>query len=126
MNALLAAGPRRLMRSMRMIVTGAVAALGAACAAEAPPLSVAISLGTRQCAAGGQQPEDLARRLTESGVRVLAQTCGTDGRMRPAMCGAADGRLAIFEIPAAQWTAAQALGYVRLDTMPDAQREPCR
>jgi hypothetical protein len=123
MKALLDAAPRRLMR---MIVTGAVAALGAACAAEPPPLSVAISLGTRQCAAGGQQPEDLARRLRESGVQVLAQTCGSDGRMRPAMCGAADGRLAIFEIPAAQWAAAQALGYVRLDSMPDAQREPCR
>jgi hypothetical protein len=89
-------------------------------------VAVAVSLGTKQCDSGGVQPATLARRLSDAGVRVLSQGCGVDGRMRPSVCGAGDGRIAIFEIPAAQLATAQGLGYVRLDTMPDAQREACR
>lgn len=121
-------------RASRSWATGGAAVLAtlvalgslSACAAEPPPLAMAISLGTKQCEQGGLQPDALARRLTDAGVRVLAQGCGIDGRMRPAVCGAGDGRIAIFDIPASQVGSALNLGFVRLSSLPDAQREPCR
>lgn len=118
-------GPRRSRAALAGLALGGLGAL-AACAAEPAPVAVAISLGTRQCDSGGLQPAALALRLSDAGVRVLSQACGVDGRMRPSVCGAGDGRIAIFEIPAAQLATAQGLGYARLDTWPDAQREPCR
>lgn len=102
------------------------AAAGAACSTMAAPLAVARSLGTRQCESAGATPQALAQALRDAGLEVRAVACGHDGRMRPAVCGAPDGRLAIVDIPGDQAARAQALGWVPLADLRDAQRQPCR
>lgn len=116
-----------------------LAALGAtlgACA-QTPPaaapgpapalLTVARPLGTQQCGDRGvATAELLAASLRAAGVQAQALRCGHDGRMRPQMCGAPDGRLAIVDVPAAQLEMAQGQGFQPLSRWPDARSEPCR
>jgi hypothetical protein len=101
-------------------------ALATGCAQGAGPVAVlAHPLGTRQCEAGGTTPQALAQALRAAGLTVLAVGCGDDGRMRPAVCGAPDGRLAVVELPAEQAARAQSLGWVPLSSLRGAQRLPC-
>lgn len=93
-----------------------------ACAAP-PTTSVFKPLGSLQCSGGGQTAQALGRALADAGVPVLATRCGSDGRMYPAMCGAADGRVGIFDIAASDAAAAAKLGFRPLG--PDAQVRPC-
>lgn len=98
------------------------------CASTAAPgetLVMARPLGTLQCEPDGPTAASLASALREAGVTVRAVGCGHDGRMRPAVCGAPDGRLAVAEIPAGQQARAAALGWQPLSTWPEAQRQPC-
>jgi hypothetical protein len=107
----------------------------AACAAQpaaapaapaAPAVSVAKSFGGKQCEAGGAGLAALAAQLAQAGVTVQRQACGDDGRLRAAMCGAPDGRIAIFTIPAAQQVLATQAQFVPLAALPDAREQPCR
>jgi hypothetical protein len=104
----------------------------AACAAQsaaapaAPAVSVTKSLGGKQCEAGGKSLAALAAQLAQAGVTVQRQACGDDGRMRAAVCGAPDGRIAIFTIPAAQQALATQAQFVPLAALPDAREQPCR
>lgn len=86
---------------------------------------MARSLGTLQCETSGPTATALAQSLRDAGVRVQAVACAHDGRMRPAVCGAPDGRLAVADIAAAQRSLAEALGWKPLSAWPAAQREPC-
>ena len=101
----------------------------AAPATVKPPVTVARALGTQQC---GDQPhaataELLLKALRGAGVDAQALRCGHDGRMRPQVCGAPDGRLAVVDVPAAQVDAAKAQGFEPLlARWPDARSEPCR
>lgn len=101
-------------------------ALGAACTTVAAPVWMAQPLGTRQCEDGGRTPQAMAQALRDAGIAVQALACGHDGRMRPAVCGAGDGRLALVEIAGDQAARAQGLGWVPLASLPEAQRQPCR
>jgi len=96
-----------------------------AAAPAAVSVAMALPLGTRQCESGGPTAESLAAALRNAGVGVTAVGCGHDGRMRPAVCGAGDGRLAVVDVPAAQQPQAEALGWKPLSAMPDARRQPC-
>jgi hypothetical protein len=100
-------------------------ALATSACASAPGATVTVfkHLGSKQCSGGGQTVPELARALTDAGVPVLAQRCGSDGRMYPAMCGAADGRIGAFDIAASHAEAAARLGYRPLG--PDARVQPC-
>jgi hypothetical protein len=103
----------------------------AACAAQpaaapTPVVSVTKSLGGRQCEAGAASLAALAAQLAQAGVTVRRQACGDDGRMRPAVCGAADGRIGIFVIPAAQQALAAQAQFAPLAALPDAREQPCR
>ncbi|HWP21087.1 MAG TPA: hypothetical protein VNO84_18305 [Burkholderiaceae bacterium] len=89
-------------------------------------MAVYKSLGSRQCEGGGPEPSALAEPLRQAGVPVLATACGQDGRMRAAMCGLSDGRIAVFDIPADRLEDAQKLGYGPLSALPDATRAACR
>jgi hypothetical protein len=100
-------------------------ALFAACTTVAQPVALFKPLGTRQCEVGGATPEALAKGLQDAGVQVMALACGHDGRMRPAVCGAPDGRLVIVDVPAAQQAKAEGLGWRPLAQLTDARRQPC-
>jgi hypothetical protein len=95
--------------------------------ANASPLSVHKSLGGRQCEPdSGRTLAALQAELQAAGVRVQRAACGDDGRLRPAVCGAGDGRIGILTIAAAQRTQAERLGYAPLAQLPDAREMPCR
>lgn len=113
------------MTALNRTLLWLAAALGTACGTVAAPVTVAQSLGTRQCEAGGMTPQALAQNLRAAGITVLSESCAHDGRMRPAVCGAPDGRLAVFEVPGDQLARAQALGFVPLASLPEARPQPC-
>lgn len=87
--------------------------------------SVWKSFGSLQCSSSGTTLPALRRELEQGGVRVLAASCGHDGRMRIAKCGAPDGRIGIFEVPQADAGSARQLGFVPLAQLPEAERGAC-
>lgn len=92
---------------------------------NAPVTEVYRSLGSKQCEGGGKSAAQLRTELEAAKVRVRETTCGHDGRMHPAMCGAGDGKIAIFLIAAQDLARARAAGFVPLADLPDARRERC-
>ncbi len=113
------------MKNPRSLPWPLLLALAASACAAPPAASVTVfkALGSVQCSGGGATVPALARTLADAGVPVLASRCGSDGRMYPAMCGAADGRIAIFDIAAADAAAAAKLGFRPLG--PEAKERPC-
>lgn len=98
-----------------------------ACAtSSAERIRVQHSLEGRQCEAGGLTIADLEKRLAAAGVNVLAARCASDGRMRVQMCGAADGRLGVFEIAAAERERAAAAGFRAVAADEKPVEQPCR
>lgn len=116
---------------MRLIPLCLLAALPlASCAVlqaqtPAPPLKVWRSLGSLQCSGGGTPVAALREQLTAAGVVVLASACGSDGRMRAAMCGRPDGRIAVFDIAAGDAARAAAAGFQPLSALPEAVLQAC-
>ena len=109
----------------------ALALASASCvSANAPSSQTTVrvfkSMGSVQCAEGGTDLSTFARQLEEAGLKVISSACGSDGRMRAAMCGAPDGRLAIFELPSADAQLSAKLGFSPLSKLPDAQVVPCK
>lgn len=100
--------------------------IGCACTAApaGPAIKVFKSRGSVQCGVDGLPPELMQKELQQAGITVQRMACGSDGRMRIAMCNAPDGRLNIFEIPATSQAAAEALGYAVLP--PDARELACQ
>lgn len=107
----------------------------AACAASPPPeprptagtsVWVAKSAGTLQCDDAGIDVGLRASELRSLGVEPGASACGHDGRMRPAVCGAPDGRIVAFELRAGQLQAAARAGYMPLDAVAAARLGMCR
>ena len=91
-----------------------------------PAVTYYRSLGSLQCAGGGKTVAEMEQELRKAGITVNRAACGVDGRMRAMVCGASDGRIAIFEIPAQQAGSAAALGLQPLATLPDATETPCQ
>jgi len=58
-------------------------------------------------------------------VQVLASSCGLDGQAHATVCGAPDGRIAIVRAPGSQASAASALGFAPLGSLPGATQVPC-
>jgi len=111
----------------------AFASLLAACGGSTsePPLQKTIpvpataiykSLGSVQCTGGGTTIAAIQNQLTDGGVTVLAASCGIDGLGHVAVCGADDGKIAIFDIPPSQLNAALALSFASLSALPDAKK----
>lgn len=102
-------------------------ACGGAGSPESVPYTLAVyaSLGTRQCETGGTSLDALRQRLVGAGLRVVESACGSDGRVYPAVCGAPDGRIAIFDIATSASLPALPAGFAALTTLPDASRRPC-
>lgn len=112
------------MRAVLLAVLVA-AAMTTACASER--VRVFKPTGSVQCgdagARGAAGLEALAKPLEGAGVRVLGRACGSDGRMHAMVCGAPDGRIAIFDVPAGDAEAARRLGYAALPA--EAREQPC-
>jgi len=110
----------------------ALASLLAACGGGSDPIlpdptpvpatAVYKSLGSVQCTGGGNTLPVIQKQLTDAGVIVLAASCGIDGLGHVAVCGADDGKIAIFEIPPPQVSAALALLFASLVNLPDAKK----
>lgn len=119
---------KRFTRAATSVITCALLA-GCACHHNSPR-STGVKyykpLGSVQCTDGGKSVGELEQDLLKAGITVTDTTCGTDGNMHAAMCGAPDGRIGIFKIDPAQSSAATALGFAPLTTLPDAAEVPCR
>ncbi|MDO5692616.1 MAG: hypothetical protein Q4G70_09075 [Pseudomonadota bacterium] len=109
-------------------------AVQAPAAAPAPSealVQVFKSRGARQCEERGTAPEAMRAELERAGVRVHAVACGSDGRLRPAVCGAGTDEINLFDIAAPDLPRVQALGFVPLSSLradpasPPTER-PCR
>ena len=111
---------------MRRGVLLAGIALAACAATSAPRVQVVRSLEGRQCEGGGLTLAELQARLVAAGVKPAAAQCASDGRMRVQMCGAADGRLAVFDIEAADRDRAAAAGFRALAADEKVVVQPCR
>ena len=94
---------------------------------KAPASGVAVYryVGSKQCEGGGVSVEKMMRQLSEGDIPVINVYCGTDGRMYPAMCGAPDGRIGILEVPEGKVSAAGALGFAPLSSLPGASKTVC-
>ncbi len=103
-----------------------VPAARASAAPSAGRIWVLRATGGRQCESAGASLAEHRALLQGAGVVVSAERCASDGRMRVAMCGAADGRLNALEVPAAALPQAQKLGFQAMATMPGAQFIDCR
>ncbi len=88
-------------------------------------VSVVKSTGSVQCTGGGRTLAALQAELTGAGVSVSGASCGHDGMIRPAVCGATDGTVGIFEVPAAQRAQAEALNFTLLSAAPATVRSAC-
>jgi len=104
----------------------AASAVTPAVPAKAARVWVLRTTGGRQCEAGGSTLAEHRAVLQTAGVLVTAERCANDGRMRVAMCGAADGRLNALEVPAAALAQAQKLGFQSMAQVPGAQFVDCR
>ena len=91
-----------------------------------PSMSVYRYMGSVQCSGDGISLATMQEQLLEGGVTVLASACGADGKAHVAMCGAPDGAIGIFDIPAGQTARALSLSFARPSELPAATRVPCR
>jgi hypothetical protein len=67
----------------------------------------------------------MQRQLQAGGAIVTNSSCGMDGRMYPAFCGGADGKINIFTISSNSMNAALAQGFTPLTNLPEAQKTSC-
>lgn len=92
-----------------------------------PTVKIYRAIGSTQCTPGSGTPaKTMLNQLAARNIPVRAMSCGSDGNMHATVCGAADGSIRIFEIPANGLTAATALGFAPLSEIPNAQEVPCR
>ena len=81
--------------------------------------------GSVQCTGGGLTLPEMTLQLTNASIQVLSSSCGTDGNVYAAVCGGADGRIGIFEVPSSQEQAASAVGFAPLSNLPSASKTAC-
>lgn len=105
-----------------------LAAALAACGGGGEPATTAVYryTGSVQCSGGGIPLATMQQQLVAGGVIVLDAACGIDGKAYVTLCGAPDGAIGIFDIPAEQIDRALSLSFARLTDLPRAARVPCR
>ena len=118
-------------RPVAVAMASVLLAAAASCAgadSSSPPGTIRVfkSLGSVQCAAAGVDLRTLEKQLDDAKLKVLSSSCGSDGRMHAAMCGASDGRIAIFELSAKDAESAAKLGFNAIGALPEAKLLPCK
>ncbi len=94
-------------------------------ASTEPRVSVYKYVGSVQCKGGGMPLATMMRQLSDAGIPALNVSCGRDGKIYSAMCGAADGHIGVLEVPAAKASAAETLGFGLLSSLPEATKVAC-
>jgi hypothetical protein len=107
------------------VVISALAACGTDNTSPMVTTKVYKYRGSLQCTGGGTAPAVMSTELTNAGVDVQSFSCGNDGLGHPAVCGASDGAINIFEIPEGLAAQAQSLSFQLLSTLPTAVEVPC-
>lgn len=74
-------------------------------------LKVSKSLQSNQCENSGIDISILKEELNTKNINVYSQSIGDDGIMRPQVCGAPDGKIAIFSIHKNKLNEAKGLGF---------------
>jgi hypothetical protein len=98
----------------------------AACGDDTPATTeVYTSAGSVQCSGGGATLAQMQGRLQAAGVEVAASSCGLDGNVQAAVCGAPDGRIGVFAVPETATPAASAAGFQPLSSLPRATKTAC-
>ncbi len=119
----------RITQWLGRVAAAASVAIGvAACGGgggASPVVAVYSSFGSVQCSGGGSTLTQLQQSLIAAGIEVLGSRCGLDGVVRPALCGAPDGRIAIFDIDEPAAAVALFLGFALLSTLPHATADDC-
>lgn len=90
-----------------------------------PRVSVYKYVGSVQCKGGGMPLATMMRQLSDAGIPALNVSCGRDGKIYPAVCGAADGHIGVLEVPEVKVSAAQSLGFRQLSDLPEATKVAC-
>ena len=105
----------------------AISLLGCGGGSEPEPIAAVYKyMGSVQCTGGGISLAAMQRQLVDGGVTVLGSACGLDGKAYITVCGAPDGAIGIFDVPASQTDRALSLSFARLSDLPAAVRVPCR
>ena len=83
---------------------------------EEAKISITKPLGTTQCSETDPNVElkKLKQGLEQAQIKVYAAEIGTDGLSRIALCGTADGKIALFDIDQSALPKAQNLGYKKV------------
>lgn len=112
-----------------LVSIAAAALLTASCGGGgdnvAATVSVYKSLGSSQCTGGGLTLSALQYQLAAAGIQAIAASCGLDGNVYPAICGASDGHIGIFTVPPQDVQLAVTLGFAALSTLPAAVPQAC-
>lgn len=108
-----------------VVVLALAACGGGADGIREDAVSVFKYTGSVQCAGGGLSLSTMQGQLLAANVQVRSASCGADGMAYPGACGGPDGRLGIFQVPAAQVQAAGTAGFTPLSTLPLAGTVPC-
>lgn len=119
-----------MARFKHILIVGTIMLLNGCATVPAPSpesrVSVYKTFGSVQCQDGGASLSALQRQLEAADIKVFSSACGNDGKIYPAVCGAPDGRIGIFEIPQERLNAASAQGFASLRNLPDASKTACR
>ncbi|WP_130802270.1 hypothetical protein [Acinetobacter ihumii] len=95
-----------------VLISGLVACHTFPHADSSKQIQVAKSLQGKQCEQQALNISELKQQLEVQHIHIYTESVGHDGMMRPQVCGAPDGKIAIFNIDQKQLAQAQALGFV--------------
>lgn len=73
--------------------------------------------GSTQCNNDGTPPDVMISELTNAGIDVVCSETGSDGLIRPAVCGGSTGKLNVYKIYKVNLVDAQKLGFEPLSNL---------
>jgi len=77
------------------------------------------SLGSRQCEQIDRTKNivEMKQQLVQNQIKVLSSYITDDGQIRISLCGASDGKIVVFKIPANKIQQAQTFGFQDLNLL---------